>query len=135
MTECCGNPSFCERPCFHDSGRTTTGRAGAIAGTGINEPARATTLNSAHDFLGMARSTMDERGQQYDKSGQERSMGRVVKAFNAVTGHDISEADGWTLMTLLKLVRDQKELPHLDSLVDAVAYAALRAECRAKEAE
>ena len=47
----------------------------------------------------------------------------------------VSEADGWTLMTLLKLVRDQKELPHLDSLVDAVAYAALRAECRAKEAE
>ena len=131
MTECCGNPSFCERPCFHDSGRTTTGRSGSIAGTSVRE----TSVNSADDFLGMARSTMDERGQQYDKSGQERSMGRVVRAFNAVTGHDISEADGWTLMTLLKMVRDQQERPHLDSLVDAVAYAALRAECRAKEAE
>ena len=32
MTECCGQPSFCEKPCFHDSGRSTPGRAGSIAG-------------------------------------------------------------------------------------------------------
>lgn len=32
--ECCGQPSFCEKPCFHDSGRSTPGRAGAVAGVG-----------------------------------------------------------------------------------------------------
>lgn len=31
MTDCCGQPSFCEKPCFHDCGRSTPGRAGAIA--------------------------------------------------------------------------------------------------------
>ena len=32
MTDCCGQPSFCEKPCFHDCGRSTPGRAGAVAG-------------------------------------------------------------------------------------------------------
>ena len=32
MNECCGQPSFCEKPCFHDCGPTTPGRAGSVAG-------------------------------------------------------------------------------------------------------
>ena len=31
-TECCGQTATCEKSCFHTSGRTTEGRAGAIAG-------------------------------------------------------------------------------------------------------
>ena len=175
-TDCCGQPSTCEQPCFHSAGRTTPGTAGAIArkpdealeamadnareigpgyepvemivsaeladklrqqadfeGTSLDElmeRAAETMLSAtgAEGFLEEAAQTMRQRGRQYD-NGQERSMGRVIKAFNAITGHDLKEADGWLLMIVLKLVRDQKEHPHRDSLVDAIAYAALRAEC------
>ena len=32
MTEFERQPSFCEKPCFHDCGPTTPGRAGSVAG-------------------------------------------------------------------------------------------------------
>lgn len=138
---CCGNPATCEQPCFHSAGRTTPGTAGAIARKpdealeAMADNAREIGLGyepsatGAEGFLEEAAQTMRQRGRQYD-NGQERSMGRVIKAFNAITGHDLKEADGWLLMIVLKLVRDQKEHPHRDSLVDAIAYSALRAECQ-----
>lgn len=61
-------------------------------------------------------------------------MQRTVTAFNAITGHSLSEADGWLLMQVLKDVRDrQRTDPHKDSLEDCIAYAALKAEARLKE--
>lgn len=57
-------------------------------------------------------------------------MGKTVSAFNAITGHNITESDGWLLMETLKNVR-QWQTPnkaHKDSLLDCVAYAALKAE-------
>jgi hypothetical protein len=57
-----------------------------------------------------------------------------VRAFNAVTGHTLTEAEGWMLMALLKMVRDQqRDKPHQDSCEDMVAYAALYGESRLSE--
>lgn len=77
---------------------------------------------------------MAERGKQYDAREGERSMARTVEAFNAITGHRLTEADGFLLLQVLKDVRDrQRDEPHRDSLLDGVAYAALKAEARLRE--
>jgi hypothetical protein len=61
-------------------------------------------------------------------------MGRTVRAFNAITGHTLTEAEGWMLLALLKMVRDrQRDKPHQDSCEDMVAYAALYGESRLSE--
>lgn len=85
----------------------------------------------ADEVLVSAAETMVERGKQYDQKGGERSMGKAVAAFNAITGHNLTESDGWLLMQVLKDVRDRTTVrPHEDSLLDGVAYAALKAESR-----
>jgi hypothetical protein len=72
---------------------------------------------------------MQERGKTYDSDGGERSMGKTIAAFNAITGRDLSEQDGWLLMLLLKQVRQWSTTQfHQDSALDSVAYAALLAE-------
>jgi hypothetical protein len=88
----------------------------------------------APDMLAKAKKHMDDRASTYDKPEGERSMGRTVTAFNAITGRDLTESEGWLLLQLLKDVRDrQRDVPHLDSLEDCIAYAALKAEARVAE--
>lgn len=82
------------------------------------------------DFLQSAIDVQAERGQQYDSPEGERSMGRTVAAFNAITGRGLTEAEGWLLLQVLKDVR-QWQNPgqyHHDSALDGVAYASLKAE-------
>lgn len=89
----------------------------------------------APDLLNNAAALMEERGRQYDKPEGERSMGRAVQAFNAITGQNLRESHGWLLLQLVKDVRDQQRAqPHQDSLEDCIAYAALKAEARMAEA-
>lgn len=84
---------------------------------------------TAPDFLRQAAELMAERGKQYDQPQGERSMGRAVAALNAITGRDLTEAEGWLLMSLVKRVRQFSGAGyHQDSAEDAVAYAALEAE-------
>lgn len=89
---------------------------------------------SAADYLGKAQALMIERGKQYDKPEGERSMGKAVMAFNAITGRNIRESEGWLLLQILKDVR-QRQSPafHADSAEDCVAYAALKAEALEQE--
>lgn len=83
----------------------------------------------AQEFLEKAKDTMDERGKTYDSEGGERSMEKTVIAFNAKTGRDLSESEGWLFMSTLKDVRQfAKKDYHEDSALDAVAYSALMAE-------
>lgn len=90
------------------------------------------TTASAESFLNQAANTMVERGKTYDKPTGERSMGATVAAFNAITGNELKEQDGWLILLLLKQVRQwQKADYHEDSAVDAVAYSALLAEALA----
>lgn len=91
--------------------------------------------NTAPEFLHRAATIMEERGRQYDKPGGERSMGKTVAAFNAITGQDMTEEQGWAFMLVLKQVRffSNTTAPHRDSLEDAIAYSALLAESALKE--
>jgi len=85
----------------------------------------------AAELLGRAAMHMHDRASTYDALGGERSMGKTVAAFNAITGRDLAESEGWLMMSLLKAVRAQtRSEPHQDSLEDMIAYAALYAESR-----
>lgn len=89
---------------------------------------------NVHNLLDNAGRHLHQRAATYDQPEGERSIGRTVRAFNAITSHDLTESEGWLLMALLKMVRDnQRPAPHQDSLEDLVAYAALYAEARLAE--
>ena len=85
---------------------------------------------SASDYLEEGAKLLKERGKQYDKSGEERSMEKVVKIFNLQTGQNLSVVEGWYFMQVLKDVRffQNTEKPHEDSLVDGINYRALMTE-------
>lgn len=82
-------------------------------------------------MLKRASDLMIERAVQYDSPEGERSMEKIVEAFNAITGKGITESQGWLLMVLLKLVRDNtRAVGHQDSCEDLIAYASLYGESR-----
>lgn len=86
-------------------------------------------MSDALSILDAAAQHMRDRAIAYDQPEGERSMGRVVAAFNAITGHSLTESEGWQFMSILKNVRAfAGSEPHRDSLEDNVAYAALMAE-------
>jgi hypothetical protein len=88
----------------------------------------------AQEVLNKAKRLMDERGKQYDQPEGERSMLKTIHVFNTITGHSLSEAEGWLLQQILKDVRQwQREDYHADSAEDCVAYSALKAEALARE--
>ena len=90
----------------------------------------------AQSILRRAAELMDERAKRYDAPGGERSMAKTVIAFNTVTGQDLTEAEGWLLMQILKDVRQwQNTTYHADSAEDCTAYAALKAEALARPME
>lgn len=137
--------AFEHEPIVNDKKWETTGRFEKIKdseyGSGYaNWQASLTKItlpeNTAHDFLERAGKHMADRAATYDKPEGERSMGKTVAAFNAITGRDLSESEGWLLMSVLKMVRDrQRANPHIDSIEDNIAYAALYGEARLKEIE
>jgi hypothetical protein len=85
----------------------------------------------APEFLQAALGHMQDRATTYDKPDGERSMGRTVEAFNAITSHALTEEQGWLFMGLLKMVRSQSGDFKADNFEDEAAYAALRGECAA----
>lgn len=91
----------------------------------------------ASDLLIKASDLMIERGKQYDKPTGERSMGQAVVAFNAITGQQLTESEGWLLLQVLKDVRQfqNPDKLHIDSLEDCIAYAALKAEAKISESQ
>lgn len=100
------------------------------------ELAEKRSTKSAPELLTRAADLMAERGKQYDQPAGERSMGRAVSAWNAITGKTITEAEGWLLMECVKNVRLwQRPGYHADSAEDGIAYAALKAEAKQREAE
>ena len=94
----------------------------------IREPSLPTNTVTAHSICQAAMGHMDDRATTYDQKGGERSMGKTVTAFNALTGHQLTEEQGWLLMELLKCARSQQGNYRADNYEDATAYAALRGE-------
>jgi hypothetical protein len=87
---------------------------------------------TAPDFLRAGAQHMEDRAATYDKPEGERSMARTVAAFNAITGHEVTEEQGWMLMGLLKMVRSQQGDYKADNYEDGAAYFALQGECAAR---
>ena len=103
---------------------------GIVPLTNVAEP----SVN-APGLLNAAKSHMEARAAQYDKPEGERSMGRAVEAFNAITGRNLTEPEGWLLLQVLKDVRlFQRPGYHADSAEDCIASAALKGEAKAREA-
>jgi hypothetical protein len=75
-----------------------------------------------------AKDTIIERGTERDQADGERTIPRCVTAFNAVTGHELSDTDGWLFMQILKMCRSVQGAYKYDDYRDGVGYAALRAE-------
>ena len=87
---------------------------------------------TASDFLGAALSHLEDRASTYDNPTGERSMGRTIEAFNAITSHKLTEEQGYLFMCLLKQVRSQQGKYKSDNFEDLTAYAALMGESAAK---
>lgn len=88
---------------------------------------------TASDIMDAAGGHMQDRASSYDAPEGERSMSRTVQAFNAATGHSLSETDGWRFMEILKMVRSTQGDYRADNHEDATAYAALAGESAARE--
>ena len=82
----------------------------------------------ADDILRAGLDTLVQRGQQRDQPQGERSMPAVVAAFNALSGHAITEQQGWLFMALVKIKRAQTGKPDADHYVDGANYFALAGE-------
>ena len=83
---------------------------------------------TAEQYIETVKNILVERAQEYDVD-KERSMDKTVTAFNVITGHNLTPYDGFLLLQILKDVRAYTaKTPHIDSLVDCISYAALKAE-------
>ncbi len=91
------------------------------------------TLKTAPEILQAGISHIQDRAKTYDKPEGERSIGRTITAFNAITGLSLTEEQGWLMMGLLKMVRSQQGDFKLDNYEDEASYAALRGECASIE--
>lgn len=87
---------------------------------------------TAASILDSALAEMADRAQTYDKPEGERSMGATVAAFQAITGVEMTEQQGWQFMEVLKMVRSNQGDYRADNFVDSTAYAALAGEAAAK---
>jgi hypothetical protein len=88
---------------------------------------------TAEQLVQDALDIMKERGATRDKPQGERAMAATVKAFNAVTGRNLSETEGWKFMMCLKLGRAAQGKFHADDYHDLIGYSALTAECAFRE--
>ena len=86
---------------------------------------------AAVDILEGAADAMLDRAASRDTPEGERSMGRCVKAFNAMFGTELTETQGWQFMELLKMARSVGGEFRLDDFTDGVAYAALAGDSEA----
>ena len=75
-----------------------------------------------------AKKTIINRGEERDQADGERTIPRCVTAFNAITGHNLSNCDGWLFMSILKQCRSVQGAYKYDDYRDGLGYAALRAE-------
>jgi len=87
----------------------------------VSEPT--TTLQKAMDAIADRGRTRDP-----DSAKGERSMATAVATFNALTGHALSEVDGWHFMLVLKQARAQGGAHNPDDYVDIAGYAGLAEE-------
>lgn len=82
----------------------------------------------ASEFLEAGIKHEKDRAATYDKPNGERSIPPTVAAFNAITGHSLTDEQGWLFMTLLKAVRSQQGAFKADNYEDGAMYFGLMGE-------
>lgn len=83
----------------------------------------------ADEVMAIAINTISDRGDTYDKAGEERSFEAVAIAFNAITRVGITPAEVALILQLVKDVRQWSSPDiHPDSAIDSIAYAGLKSE-------
>lgn len=85
----------------------------------------------AYEYLEAGANEMKKRKEVYDPdkdSDGERSMGKTVQLFNTLTGHELTEEQGWMFMVCLKMVRSQSGNYQADDYIDGAAYFGLAGE-------
>ena len=87
-----------------------------------------TYYGSADAVLKRARELILTRGNERDQPNGERAMKRCVATFNTMTGHNLTEVDGWLFMQYLKHSRSREGSFRIDDYEDDVSYSALKAE-------
>lgn len=125
--------SYSEQPQQDDANHMIDSWKQELMKIKIAEQVATTEPVTAGEFLRSALNTLAQRGKDYDKPEGERSAAAVAVAFNAITGRNLTEAEVWLILQLVKDVR-QWQNPgryHADSALDCVAYAALKAEALA----
>lgn len=83
--------------------------------------------HTAPEILAAAAQCISDRAATRDLPA-ERSMARNVRAFNALTGHTLTERDGWLFMVTLKAARATAGSHNPDDYIDGAAYFALAGE-------
>lgn len=90
-------------------------------------------MSKAAELLRLAAETIEARGEQngYDRK-EEKSAPKIAAIFNAKKGANLTPLDVWDLMICLKEARLGAILANgtdpLDTLIDLIAYNALKAE-------
>jgi hypothetical protein len=105
-----------------------------IAASGPTYPAQEDKVvipqvEPAASFLKEAMAQMQARAELRDTPEGERTAKQIAKVFNAITGNEITEADAWIFLIVLKLVRSMSGKYCKDDYVDLAAYASLLGEC------
>jgi len=72
--------------------------------------------------------TLVARGVKRDQPDGERSMPRIVRVFEAITGIRLTEREGLLFMVSMKLVREGRGAPDADDYIDLANYVALGGE-------
>jgi len=145
-----GNGGWCLRtlelvPAFAEPGKESGGGGVNDWTTSLERPSTwhvgspEESQQSAGAILRQAADTIEQRGNERDQEGGERSMGRAVRAFWALYGEAIlgrgymTETEGWEFMSLLKKSRSAGGAYNPDDYLDDISYCALAAESASNE--
>lgn len=84
----------------------------------------------AVQLLREAIAKLDERGTEYDNTGQhrERSAPMIGRLFAGAADRELSDREVWLLLQQVKRARLHTAPGHVDSIVDLIAYTALEGE-------
>ena len=77
----------------------------------------------ADDILRAGLDTLVQRGVKRDQPDGERSMPRIVRVFEAITGIRLTEREGLLFMVSMKLVREGRGAPDADDYIESSAIA------------
>ncbi len=85
-------------------------------------------LTTAAEILKTGIDVQESRGVERDAPDGERTMGKIISAFNILEGTELTETQGWRFMVVLKLARAVNGALNIDDYVDMASYSSLAGE-------